>query len=66
VAYAWWLLGDASFLFGVFPPEKPAGFGLGLAGVYGMWIVVVVALYPLCRWFSGLKQRRKDWWLSYL
>jgi uncharacterized membrane protein len=66
VAYALWMLGDASFLFGVFPPEKPAGFALGLAGVYGVWVVVVVALYPLCRWFSALKQRRKDWWLSYL
>ena len=20
-------------------------------------------LYPLCKWFAGVKQRRKDWWL---
>jgi hypothetical protein len=25
----------------------------------------VLALYPLCRWFAGLKQRRNDVWLSY-
>jgi hypothetical protein len=27
---------------------------------------VMVALYPLCRWFADLKRRRRDWWLSYL
>ena len=44
----------------------PKGFGVGLAGVYLVWIAVVVALYPLCRWVTGLKARRKDWWLSYV
>jgi uncharacterized membrane protein len=44
----------------------PEGFGVGLLGVYGIWIVVLVALYPLCRWISGVKARRKDWWLSYV
>ena len=28
--------------------------------------VVVIAMYPLCRWFAALKQRRTDMWLSYL
>ncbi len=40
--------------------------GFGLAGAYVGWIIVVVALYPLCRWFAGVKARRRDWWLSYL
>jgi uncharacterized membrane protein len=66
VAYAWSIGIDAAWLFGIFPPEKPAGFGLGLAGVYAVWLMVLVALYPLCRWFAALKQRRRDWWLSYL
>jgi hypothetical protein len=44
----------------------PQGFGVGLAGVYLIWIVVVVLLYPLCRWVSSLKARRTDWWLSYV
>jgi hypothetical protein len=26
----------------------------------------VIALYPVCRWFAELKQRRRDVWLSYL
>ena len=43
-----------------------AGWGLSLAGAYGVWLVVLLALYPACRWFGSLKARRKDWWLSYL
>lgn len=45
------------------PPE---GLGLSLAGTYVAWILVVAALYPACRWYAGIKQRRRDWWLSYL
>jgi len=44
----------------------PAGFGVGLPGVYLIWIAVVALLYPLCRWMTNLKARRKDWWLSYV
>jgi uncharacterized membrane protein len=44
----------------------PEGFGVGLAGVYGIWIAVVAILYPLCRWIASVKARRRDWWLSYL
>jgi uncharacterized membrane protein len=29
------------------------------------WIGVVLAMYPLCRRFAGVKQRRRDPWLSY-
>jgi uncharacterized membrane protein len=34
--------------------------------VYAVWIAVIAALYPLCRWFAGVKARRRDAWLSYL
>lgn len=40
--------------------------GLSLAGVYLVWLLVLVLLYPICRWFAGLKQRRTEWWWSYL
>jgi len=40
--------------------------GFNLAVVYLSWIAGVLLLYPLCRWFAGVKQRRRDWWLSYL
>jgi uncharacterized membrane protein len=42
------------------------GYGLPLAGVYLVWILIVAMLYPLCRWMASVKARRRDWWLSYL
>ena len=45
---------------------RPPGWGFSLPGVYCLWIVFVLALYPACLWFSRLKARRRDWWLSYL
>ncbi len=44
----------------------PPGSGFNLAVVYGCWIVGIILLYPLCKWFAGVKRRRKNWWLSYL
>lgn len=46
------------------PFPNPNGFDLWV--VYVFWLVGLVLLYPLCRWFAAVKQRRKDWWLSYL
>lgn len=66
IIYARAAIGDASGLFGSWPPNKPAGYGLGLPGLYAVWLFVVVAVYPVCHWFAVLKQRRNDWWLSYL
>jgi hypothetical protein len=31
-----------------------------------VWLLVVVALYPLCRWLAALKQSNREWWWSYL
>jgi hypothetical protein len=39
---------------------------VSLLAIYGIWIYVVAMLYPLCRWFAGIKQRRREWWWSYL
>jgi uncharacterized membrane protein len=50
---------------GQFPVTQPPGWGYSLPIVYLVWATVVVTLYPLCRWFAGLKQRRSDAWLSY-
>lgn len=56
-----WMFGS---LIGVEPP--PPGVGFNLAVVYACWLVGVLLLYPLCKWFAGVKARRRDWWLSYL
>ncbi|HEV8393736.1 MAG TPA: heparan-alpha-glucosaminide N-acetyltransferase domain-containing protein [Vicinamibacterales bacterium] len=44
----------------------PSGFGVGPFATFAVWVLVVAALYPLCRWVAGVKARRRDWWLSYL
>ncbi len=51
---------------GAFFGETPDGYGYNLPFVYLMWMVAVTLLYVPCRWFAELKQRRRDWWLSYL
>ncbi|HEV7123548.1 MAG TPA: heparan-alpha-glucosaminide N-acetyltransferase domain-containing protein [Rhodanobacter sp.] len=48
-----------------FPFTAPAGWAMSLPVIYLLWAAVVLALYPLCRWYAGIKRRRKDWWLSY-
>ena len=45
---------------------KP-GEGFDLPGVYIVWILVVMALYPLCKWYDNYKTKhREKWCLSYL
>jgi uncharacterized membrane protein len=46
------------------PP--PAGFGFNLPFIYLMWALAVLILYFPCRWFMGVKQRKRSWWLSYI
>jgi len=41
--------------------------GYSLWVVYGVWIGVVMLLYPLCKWYDKYKSNHKEkWWLSYL
>lgn len=47
-------------------PLIESGWGHPLWVVYLVWAIVLVLLYPVCRWWGDLKQRRRDWWLSYL
>jgi uncharacterized membrane protein len=69
---AWLRYGQVSFLFsplpsaGGSPKSFPPNFGYDLWVVYVIWIAIIAALYPLCRWFAGIKARRHEWWLSYL
>ena len=44
----------------------PKGYGVGLPGVYAIWALVVILLYPFCSWVAAIKTRRRDWWLSYV
>ncbi len=44
----------------------PKGYGFSLPVVYLIWIAIVLALYPVCKWYGALKRRRKDPWMSYI
>jgi uncharacterized membrane protein len=50
-----------------FPPfQAPSGYGHSLSWVYLTWALIVAILYLPCRWYAGVKGRRRDWWLGYL
>lgn len=45
---------------------SPRGVGGSLAVVYGLWLVGVFTLWPLCRWFERVKARHRGaWWTAY-
>ena len=60
--YPWSALDFSPFKFG-----RPDGAGLSLSQVYLVWAIVVVALYPVCKWYGGYKALHKEKrWLRYL
>lgn len=54
------IVSNSGFLF------RPPAFGFNLVGVYIVWAVVVLALYPLCKRFNTYKSQHAKWWLSYV
>ena len=53
--------GDLPFYF------LAAKDGYSLLVAYIVWISVVIALFPLCKWYDNYKTNHKEkWWLSYL
>jgi uncharacterized membrane protein len=71
---AWVRYGRGSFAFLFHPLPSmggarelfPPDFGYPLWVAYVVWAGVVLSLYPLCRWFAALKNRRRVWWTSYV
>lgn len=45
---------------------RPDHFGFTLPGVYLIWALVILILYPLCKWYDHYKSTHRNWWLSYL
>ena len=71
VAACYFRYGEIHYMFespslDKFPFTQPPDWPSSLPMVYVWWIAVVVLLYPMSVWFSGVKARRRDWWLSYL
>ena len=49
-----------------YPFTPPPEWGYSLALIYLIWLAVVLALFPVCRWFAAVKARSRYRWLSYL
>ncbi|MCX4026643.1 hypothetical protein H0A36_00565 [Endozoicomonas sp. SM1973] len=39
--------------------SKPAEFGFSLPIVYLVWLAIILAIHPVCKWFAGIKTKRK-------
>ena len=59
-------LSEVDFHFGNNFGGIPFGFGYSLGITYIVWISIVVALYPVCKWYNRYKSTHNYTWLSYL
>ncbi len=67
LAYAGWDWREYILSAGVFLSRRLNSFGFGLEVVYFIWAVVVIILYPLCRWYRNVREIHPNWWwLGYL
>lgn len=60
-----WMFVD-SITVGHTPTSAMALYGVGLGGVYGIWALGLILLYPLCRVYARIKDTRRYPWLTYL
>ncbi|MEJ7739028.1 MAG: heparan-alpha-glucosaminide N-acetyltransferase domain-containing protein [Chitinophagaceae bacterium] len=58
----------SALIFGPFNIGRPKnGSGLELWLIYLIWLLIVVALYPLCKWYGSYKaNHRENKWLRYV
>ena len=53
--------GTEDFVFGAFKNGRPeTGGGTGLTLIYIIWIVLVLFLYPVCKWFGEYKAAQPE------
>jgi uncharacterized membrane protein len=66
VVLAYFTYGTATFLFnndiliGFYGPTFPIGYGYSVPVLYAIWVSVVLALYPYCKWYRGIKEKHRD------
>ena len=62
-----WLLAHGGAAAVTAAAHSEHGTGGSLVLVYGGWALGVLLLWPLCRWFEGVKSRHHGaWWTSYV
>jgi uncharacterized membrane protein len=58
---------SADLVFGFNFGRPKSGSGLALWAIYLIWIGIVAAMYPLCKWYSRYKETHtKKKWLRYV
>lgn len=56
---------DLVFGFNLGRPKGPSGVNLWM--IYVIWVLVVILLYPVCKWYGNYKEaHREKKWLRYL
>ena len=53
-----WLF-DNHCLIGGITNAFPKGYGYNLAALYLIWVIVILLLYPFCRWYGNIKRKYK-------
>ena len=48
------------------PPPQPDGYQWSLSLLYGVFLVVLPALYLGCRWYAGVRARHPRSWLRFI
>lgn len=67
VGLAWIQTGEVRWMLRSFVDlQPPPDYGFGLLGICVTWLAIILALYPLCRWYGGVKRQSRSAWLSYL
>jgi uncharacterized membrane protein len=71
VAVCWARYGAVHWMFESPTPDRypftqPPGWPMSLGVVYTVWILVVLALWPLCRWYAARRVRGGAWWMRYV
>jgi hypothetical protein len=54
------IISTTPFLF------RPPTLGYSIGGVYLFWAVLILVLYPICKWYNEYKSVHAQWWLSYV
>ena len=57
---------SADLVFGFNFGRPKSGSGLPLWAIYIVWMAIVIAMYPLCKWYGRYKERNKGkMWVRY-
>jgi uncharacterized membrane protein len=58
---------SSDLIFGSNFGRPKTGSGVELWAIYLIWLLTVLAMYPLCRWYGNYKNRHKEvTWLRYI